>query len=841
MGALMTLLWFTSTSLLLGPLALWFVLSAKKNRRHLETSFFSHGLLLSALFVLMEAFLFLAPVHWGILLGLYLISSLFTAAAMNRPERASFFKIDFLSQTSQKKGTFLGYFLPQKQAWQSAALALFPLIYILALLHNFVELQNFSIHLPSDVYTDGLLWMLYGTPLILFAAILIERVGITPSLRTLIYFYGAVLIVLLWIMMWEKLDQILLNSIYGLDRDPLFFSLPIEVKYRLVVKSLFYGLAFFLGAGYLVKAARTGVFIKRALFLGLPSLLLYANLLFVLGDWNFYLSGLRTRTFIESNYQAYRYFAKAQWSRTPAAYRFPQSLEDWSELEYQTGNLEKSQALLKELVKLTRSKPYYSRIRKRAERSLAMLAKYQASPSTDSNSRAIVKPNEFPSIKPASYLDQDWYALLSAVGFLKPDWSDLDLKKKLLDLSSSIQLHLPKLDNIPELIPVIRQLEIPASTCFLTLDRIKTALSEGHVPFMSLFGHWVPISGYDPGRDGFYYYSHQKSTGWDWFQNEETDLFDHTEKTEAHGSYSQLKKFIPADDLAQHIVDIGGVGLILGDNASIPKPEKEAAFMVEQGDVYYQEHDNYEAAAELYKKASQLFPDDQVFSRMVYLKRRYSEIASDPGDYQNLFRDYPPDWVTNLGPDSIREKEITAKVLEGKLGTYLMMNWYVTPPPDSSSLSKRAMDTAMSLFTFLHERDPEEPLYTDSLATFLQRHGNLVGSEKLFSDLMGLYPFGNESAAFRLAWVKFKLGKIKEVPALLDLADSFSGEAKYLTLRAAVAMAKGHYRSAFTALSKSLKLDKTVGETHVLMEDYYLYKGDKAAAQVHHQWQKRST
>ena len=843
-------LWFVLVSLLLGPFALWFVLYGKKHRRNLQPAYFSRVSILVFGFLAFQFLLFLAPVHWTVVLGLYLLAASATAWIMHREEQSQFFQIRQAGKL-RPTNTHLG------EAFLAAALAIYPLVYILALLHNIGELKSFSIHLPSDVYTDGLLWMLYATPVVAMAGLFARKTTLNLGMRALVYFYGAVLVVLIWIMVWERCDQYLLDQIYGFDREPLFFLFRGEARFRSLIKVIFYGGAFLLGIGYLVGAARTSAFLKRAIYLGLPSILLYANMLFVIGDWNFYLAGFRERAYASHHFDLYRLMARSQLLRTPSAFRTPAILEEWAELEYQVGDRDKSMALLRDLSIRCSGKPYYGRMQKRADRSLTLLAReFSVTSSTKDTLGAKTLRLILPVIKPASYLDREWFALLSAVAYLKPDWTDLELKKRLLELSNTVQLHLPKLDNIPDLIPALRELEIPVSTCFLTNDRIKVALAAGYVPFLSLYGHWVPISGYDSGRDGFYYYSYQSPGGWDWFRNEDMDLFLHQDgktfgvgsgKTEVRekgstgGQLLSLQKFIPADELAEHVVDIGGVGMVLGDSAMVGAPERKAAFLVEQGDIYYQEYENYEEAAAAYKEASKLFPDDQIYSRMLYLKRRYWEFASDPGDYQNLFRDYPPAWMGRMGPDPVHEKKIVAKVIQGKLGSYLMMNWYAAPLPDSSEKSKLVMDTALGLFTLMHGMEPEEPLYTDSLATFMQRRGNLTASESLFTELSGLYPFGSESAIFRLAWVKFKLGKLEELPDLLEQCETFSGEAKYLTLKAAVAIHKGRFRSAFASLSHSLKIDKSIGETHVLMEAYYRHRGDKASEQVHHQWQRRST
>ncbi|MEO6095999.1 MAG: hypothetical protein ABIW76_10020, partial [Fibrobacteria bacterium] len=372
----------------------------------------------------------------------------------------------------------------------------------------------------------------------------------------------------------------------------------------------------------------------------------------------------------------------------------------------------------------------------------------------------------------------------------------------------------------------------------------------GHVPFLSLYGHWVPISGFDPGRDGFYYYSYGDSPGLDWFRNEDTDLFYHhtgeafggeSEKAKSREFKFSLQKFVPRMELEDHILDIGGVGMILGDSAFADAGERKAAFLVELGDVYYQDHDNYDLAAEAYHEAARLHGNDQVYSRMVYLKRRYWESASDARDYQNLFHDYPPRWLEKLGPDRVVEKDIVAKIMQGRMGSYLMMNWYVAPIPDTSAASRSVMDTALTLFRELHRMDPDEPLYTDSLATLLSRRGDLAASESLYAELSGLYPFGSESALYRLAWIKLRLGKVAELPALLARCPSYEEDARFLTMKGAVSMSKGRYRSAYASLSRSLKVDKSIGETHALLADYYRHRGDNAGMQVHLKWQRRDT
>ena len=122
-----------------------------------------------------------------------------------------------------------------------------------------------------------------------------------------------------------------------------------------------------------------------------------------------------------------------------------------------------------------------------------------------------------------------------------------------------------------------------------------------------------------------------------------------------------------------------------------------------------------------------------------------------------------------------------------------------------------------------------------------REHAAMERTAKLYTEMAGLYPFGNEYAMFQLAWVKFKLGKTAELPGILAHCKGFSSDAKYLTMQGAEALSRGRYRKAHALLAKSLKLDKGINETHSLLADYYRRKGDNAAADVHLRWLRRST
>lgn len=825
-------LWFGLVTLLAGPSALWFILDGKRRRRGLLPSYPGRFLAFLGLFLAFYAFLFLAPLHWTLLLAVYLSACGATAWAMSRPGRADFFKLP-TDGAGRVKPAF-----PFQESLLTVSLAVFPLVYILSLVHNIGELGNFSIRLPSDVYTDGLVWMAYALPAVVTASWLAWKTSFRPGLRALIYFYAAVFVVLAWIVVWERLDQILLDALDIAERTPLLFAYEGEALWRTAVKWTFYGLAFVLGMAYLIGAARTSVFAKRAFLLGLPSLLLYVNMLFVLGDWNLYLGAIREGAYAGHHYGAYRMAVRSQLARTPSAFEAPFLREEWADLEYRAGDVARAKRLLARVAEDGSRHAYHAQLGDRARRSLANLDRPHGKPVL----------LDLPAIKPASYLDREWYALLGAVAFLKPGWTDLDLRKKLLELSSTVQLHLPKLENLPELASAFRQLGIPVSPCFLTRERAVAALAAGRIPFLSLEGHWVPLSGYDPGRDGFYYWSYRDPEGGGMFRNEDIDLFHHAPGESFGGQgrgdgaprYS-LQQFIPTDELEKHILDIGGVAVILGDSAFVGADERRAAFLVEQGDVHYQEHDNYEEAAACYREAAALHADDQVLSRILYLKHRYRMLASDPRDYRNLFRDYPPDWMQGLGPRGEQESALLGRILAGRLGSYILMNWHAPSLPGDSLGNRAALDTSLRLFTTLNALDPYEPLYVDSLADLRRRLGDLAASESLYAALADMDPLGDEYALFRLAWVKFKQGRTGSLEDLLARCPGYAEDPRYLTIQGALALERGREGKAYRALAKSLKLDKALGETHALLAEYYRRRGEPAAEAVHRLWLKRST
>ncbi|MDB5102349.1 MAG: hypothetical protein JWP91_38, partial [Fibrobacteres bacterium] len=90
--------WFGLVSLLLGPFALWFMLFAKMRRRNLLAHPARRNLGLLLGFAAFSGFLFLAPVHWAVLLCLYLAACFWSARSMARPDRARLFRFNVMAR-----------------------------------------------------------------------------------------------------------------------------------------------------------------------------------------------------------------------------------------------------------------------------------------------------------------------------------------------------------------------------------------------------------------------------------------------------------------------------------------------------------------------------------------------------------------------------------------------------------------------------------------------------------------------------------------------------------------------------------------------------------------------
>ncbi len=829
-------LWFLVLAFLFGPLAPWFILSGKKIRRQLPLALWQNPFLLLIFWMTLQSILFFLPVHWLVVLLLYIALCVFSIRIFFNNPSAQQLCIPFEKSTDGNK-----HFLPQLLA---AAYAIYPLVYLVGLVHYIRDLQAFSIHLPSDVYTSSLIWMAYATPAVLLFALALRFFQLRFGLRQLLFFYAGLMVLSLWIGIWGKSDEFLLHLIAPQEKHPLFFSFPVEEKLRMLLRDGILFLGFFMGSLYLLPSRSSAVFIRRSSFLSLPSLVFYSQLLFLTGDWNYYLAGLRENQYQNHHYTVYHLLGNTELKRIPNSYTAPYLWGQLAELAYQTGAKEKAKTYLQQAQKIAEKKTYYAPLLRNITWQLNHLQQQH----TQQNENSVSL--ELPIIKPATYLTADWYALLSAVSYLEPKLADIDLKKKLLTLSETIQIQLPDIHSAPQIVPVLKQLNVPHVVCYIDTLKIKNALRQHLVPYIFMPGGWAVISGYDAGRDGFYFYAYQNARNKSsLFKNEDIDLFyqqttksitDSTKKNDYDFKYS-IQKFINSEKLQKHIHDIGGVGLVLGSNTFVVANETQGAFWAEQGDLLYQEQENDSAAATAYAKSRFLWPSEYVESRIFYLQKRYLRMALDARREENLYRPTIfPAWLKNIGLNANQEKYWMDKVLSGSMGIYMLLNEYSSLKLAAPMNNEARLDTSIQIFSQLHRLEPDEPSYLDSLATFKSIQNKWEDASTLWKAALGLYPFGNENISFRLAWSAYKLQQPDSVNVYLAHAPSYSEEADFLTLQGYCALNTKAYTKAYAALSKSLKLNKASPETHNLLMQYYTYKGDSSAVKLHQLWQKRS-
>lgn len=709
-----------------------------------------------------------------------------------------------------------------RQSLMVALLALLPIAYTLALAAQWVELQSFSIRWPASVYLDALVWAAMSLPLILVLGVLLWRSSLQAHLRLILLFYAALTVVGLWTGIWAVLDEQVLEWLWGGIREPLLFDPWTEATYRHAVQVFYFTSGAFLAIGYLVLAQGGAAFLRRALFIGLPAGLAYAHMLFVLGDWNYYLGALQAALLREQYLVPYSWVAAGKTARVPEAFRTPYDLEELAEFHYQSGDTDGAMDQWRRIQTLVQNgnpaRPYASDLGLRAEHYLGHLQQ-RSSPKSDSLHLGN-NPSELPLrlIRPAAYLDADWYALLGAIGFLRPTWSDLEIKKRLLSVSSSLQMDLPAITGIPALRVILDKLGIAHRTGFADGQRLRQALARGLVPFIHLDGQWVSVSGYDAARDAYLYHRYpERFENNPWWGAPELDVLSVTKADSSSGRVAvrvPILRAMPAPELERNLHDIGGVAVFLGDSTWIQKPEEQAAFWVELGDTYYQEQDNDAAADSAYARAQGLWPNEYVLARQAYLKRRWQVRNQDPGDYAALFRMHKtPAWFKAL--DTAAENRIVTRILAGDMGQYLLYSWVPRIPPAGAENRQARLDSAEAIYRKLRAMEPGQALYLDSLAALAYRRKQHA-QERLYLDTLSAYrPFGDEDIQFRLAWSAYLAGESQFAKVALDRCESYRHHPRYDLIAGALDCREGRRKQGRNKLERSLKQDKTEPRAHM--------------------------
>jgi tetratricopeptide (TPR) repeat protein len=513
-----------------------------------------------------------------------------------------------------------------------------------------------------------------------------------------------------------------------------------------------------------------------------------------------------------------------------------------AELKYQQGHVYAAKKLFHELVEYYSSNPIHGDIVHRTAtmlQSWKLWEKAHTSENIPSDSLVILN---VPVVQKADYLTLNWYGVLSAIAHVRPNLTDLRLKEKLLKIFSLEEHHLPLIENIPAIVPALKRLQVPFHTAFLNDSLLMAALHRGLVSLVYYKYVWIPIVGYDARRDGFLYYDYSSNYHTpSLFRDRETRIIFDTgyleeEKTERREVFS-CRKFICASDLRQHILNIGGIGLVVGDSSFISEKISHAAYLIELGDIYYQTQKNFKMAGKCYQKAEELHWNWTVLERMAYLHRFYHQIQVNSREGANLFSasDYYPPWYRNFNLNKDLKSRILKRVLEGKAGWIILEQW----PIRTQYRDSVQYDSLMSIYSFLLQKNPFAGEYLDTLARLEYERGRYSESEFYYEKLSSMYSRRNREINLKLAWVKQLLGKTSEIKGLLSGTRPEFGPARYLTLEGALHLSQGQTKKAYKKLTKSLKEDKTLAETHRLLAEYYFRTGDIEKNALHLKWYNR--
>jgi len=415
----------------------------------------------------------------------------------------------------------------------------------------------------------------------------------------------------------------------------------------------------------------------------------------------------------------------------------------------------------------------------------------------------------------------DWFGALSAIGFNQPYLTDLELKEKLLKVFTKENHALPEIETLPVLVPVLNRLQVPHVSAFLDDTVLVRALSHQQVPLIYFNRTWVPIVSYDAFREGFYYYDYTSNQNRLLRFNSNETLFSKKDSTQTSAievkNKIKYKKFISRQRIKDHLLNIGGIGLLIGDTTHTPPNQAKAAFLIELGDRYYQTQNNFTLAAQAYRTAQIYYDNWVVKERMGFLVKHYYNRQFAKGKIASLFA---PDKYTELlnrmewTPQNL--DTVQQRVFAGKAGTAILQQW----PTPNLYYQPELLDTLFRVYTVLHKKEPHNSEYLDSLASLEYKRKNYASSREYYQILNNGSPFGDQVAILNLAWTLLLENKNEQIAQWLPRASQIYYPAKYYTLAAAVDLHNKNLSKAFHKLKRSLKEDKTLYPTHDLFAQY---------------------
>ncbi len=792
------------------------------------------------------------PLHWAT--GIMLHLGLCVYFTLKRP---SFFFNLYNSPQSSSPPSVLN-------AFSSVSLCLYPVIFIAYLSIKISVINLTSVQMPVDLFSSGFLMLAIWSPAVGLLTWLLYKSKIVLQPVHILLFYASVLLIILIFSALKSGHEGLLSYYRISHQLPLFFKHNAETKYREILEYIFLSGGIIIISPLLISAGTVKALMSRFFMSFLLCVCLFINYSFLSGSINYYHSLLASLAYNNQLPAIYQIYTRLQPLRVPGAVNMPQKLATLSELLYQKGQTNDAITLWQKIIAdYGHSKPdgrliedigrILSNLQKTKSNSNKIDVKhYSNNPmerkhelhSSDNDTASILLPVPIVSKSDFHNLDFEWYGILSAISYLYPDLSSLELKEKVLDIYSIEEQDLPAVSNVPDLAAILERLSIPYCMKFITSRDIAAALRGKSIPMVFYQTSWVPITGYDADRDGYYYldyssYFYKKGSLFNTGFNE--DIIKPPQGVKPLAATWQqsfpYKKFISRKDLDQYILDIGGVGLFLGDSAIAGPRESASAYYIELGDMYYQIFNNYTKAASCYQRAHALYPGWVPYERMFYLKIRFQRLRSDLNIESQLFYNWDNiPWLRVFPIEESITDTLSRRIYTGLAGRIILEQC----APLKSYKDSARLDTLLQIYTFLHESDKFNISYLDSLAKFELEAGHFDRSKKLHQNLVQLLPYDDADIYLRLGWTLAQLGEANKLKNILKktspASDRFS---KFYTLEGAYLLSRQKYDKAGEKLLESLKMDKTLGLTHKLLAQYYAHQGQSKKEALHLKWYKR--
>ncbi|MBF0431880.1 MAG: tetratricopeptide repeat protein [Fibrobacteria bacterium] len=786
--------------------------------------------------------LVLLPLHWAVIASFHLLLSVAMGVSNGRKQRSENWP---LYTNNEQSVSFFHNFL-------AAAYFVCPAVFLFAVGMAMDGLVRHAGKMPASVFGSGFKWVLLLLPVVILLAIFFRHIRFICYPRQLLFFYVGLTFLISVFAIFSHLNIKCLDYFQLSHQPALFFPYYIEQKFNYLTNLLYMSGGLLLLLPLMINARKTRMLAKKMFLTACYCLILFLNLQFISGNLNYYLLGGVKYAFYNYHYSLYQLASRVFLTKLPDYIFAPQLAFESAENLYQRGYVQESKKSFEKIIQKYANKPYHGEMVQKVNTILHAWEKWNRSLQIKSEIDSLKRKDDcsillaVPVIQKADYLTLDWYGVLSAIASCYPELNDLKLKEKLLTIFSKEERQLPLIDNLPALIPALNRLHAPHTPAFLNIELLIKAVKSNRVPLVFYNYTWVPVVGYDARLAGFWYYNYASNFHKSLSGSDKADdiIFDADGNNEDGKGFKRfaVQKFISASDMEKHLRDIGGIGIIAGDSGLVTKKQSMAAYLIEQGDIYYQQQNDFIMAANCYLRAKELHPNWVVLERIVFLKRRYQHFINDLSVTTSLYiRDTAQFWEKNFNISEEIELQSVHRILQGKAGNFILEQWPRRPRYRSSDI----LDSLDLIYRFLVKTNPYNTDYLDSLASINYEQGKYAESKEHYKALWSLSPGGNSRALFKIAWLHFKLGEYTKIESILKkrMKPTLTGAdaAKLLALKGAVLFSKEKYTAAIQQLRKSLKEDLILPEVHSIIAQAYEKNGEHERALLHRSWQFRTS